>query len=147
MIQRIQTVFLIIALALMSMPFFIPFAIVITDEVSFTLLWNGYLTNNEFQQSLPLAILSVLIPVLIFITIFLYKKRPVQMRLCMFSMLLMIGLTGFVIWHVFSAAPNTGPESFGFSTVSPLMAAIFTWMAHRKILKDELLVKSLDRLR
>jgi hypothetical protein len=69
------------------------------------------------------------------------------MRFCIFGILLMLGLTGFVAWHVYKLMPDANIDSLHISAIAPLMAAIFTWMAHRKILKDELLVKSMDRLR
>ena len=84
MIQRIQTVYLLISGLLMASLFFLPFAQIETQTGElYNFMYRG-LTNADGETVIPtlaLAILLTVATVIPFITIFMYKKRVLQIRL------------------------------------------------------------------
>lgn len=79
-----------------------------------------------------------------FMTIFLYRHRILQIRLCILNSLIMIGFQGWVIWLFFSKESDS---AFSISAVFPIIAAILTFTAMRYIARDEAMVRSTSRLR
>ena len=80
-----------------------------------------------------------------------YKKRVLQMRMCVYNALLMIGfcaLFGFYIWQ-FSKSPEL-PDmkiNFRFWSAFPFVSLILNYLAIRNIGADEAMVRSIERLR
>jgi hypothetical protein len=153
MIQRIQTVYLIIASALMVFLLFMPIAefIRLADEVVFELTFRGLLSdvNEKINfNSFPLSILMVFCLTLLLVTIFLFKKRMLQIRLSVFNAVLLVGLQGLQFYYVKTAANAlNGTSSYTLFFVFPIVSAILVFLALRAIARDEALVRSLDRLR
>jgi hypothetical protein len=92
-----------------------------------------------------LASLTALIPA---ISLFLYRKRMLQMRFNIFNSILLVALQGFIIYYII---PYLGQETttfkFTIQSIFPVVSLILSILAIRNILKDELLIKSLNRLR
>ena len=93
--------------------------------------------------------LTIVISLLALLTIFLFKKRILQIRICVFNAILMLGFYGlfaFFYWdlgnqkEIFSLSLKI---AFSF----PLISLILDYLAIRNIGADEALVRSLDRLR
>lgn len=98
---------------------------------------------------LPLFVLGALTAVLTFMDIFLFSKRALQMRIMSFTLILILGwyiLYGFQIYSILSGTEGMSyhPE---IGAALPFAALVFNYLAFRGILKDEMLVRSLDRLR
>ncbi|HNS30361.1 MAG TPA: DUF4293 domain-containing protein [Tenuifilaceae bacterium] len=154
MIQRIQTVFLMIAFIILTFQFWFPFAEIVgtSEQHIFELGFSGLKNVNEGQkiafESLPLSILMLACTAIPFITIFLYRKRMIQIRLSIINIVLLLGLQG-VFYFYYSAALKalSGSGTMKIIFVFPLVAAILTFLALRAIARDEALVRSLDRLR
>jgi hypothetical protein len=92
-----------------------------------------------------LAVLSALLPLVV---IFLYKKRGLQMRLCVVEMILLVGLIVYLAMYLFRSGSDISDKLvFSITDLFPLLAIILTFMAFKRIMKDEMLVKSLDRIR
>ncbi len=153
MIQRKQTVFLLVSLILTSVLFFIPIAN-ICDNNSDIYIYNVFgirllSDNNELITSTyPILILIILTALLLLTSIFLYKKRLLQLRLCFLSIILSLGIYGlgfFYIYKLTSVFETT--IHYSFSVVIPLISIVFIYFAMRAIKKDELLIRSLDRIR
>lgn len=156
MIQRIQSLYLLIVTILMVVATLTPIATILVDgrEVVFS---PFSLTAGEEQlASLPvwlgiLLILSALVP---FITIFLYKRRQLQIRLCGVEAVLLLGdiLLGAAYLYVLcnDVFENTTWShltlSFG-GIVCPIVSIILVLLAGRAIFQDELLVRAADRIR
>jgi len=82
------------------------------------------------------------------ITIFLYKKRLIQIRLCIFNAFLLIVF--YLIYACFLFIGINGIKlsfDFSYGLAFPFIAFIFDLLAINAIHKDENLVKSLDRIR
>lgn len=154
MIQRIQTVYLLIAEILIGALFFVPFAEIAGKEgLIYRFDIKGiYLEGAQKAEmiygSMPLIILWVMSMILIVATIFLYKNRILQMRLSMINIFILLGLWGLIYYYVWSSAKLLmGIYSLKIFLVFPVIAAILIYLAFRAIRKDELLVRSIDRIR
>ena len=166
MIQRIQSLFLFLVIALGVTLFFLPVIQFSTPDDSaaqrmFELGAKG-LTEittdyNPSAESLPavelkgvwgLTLTTVLIPVLALVILLLYKKRLLQVRLSLFLVMLCIGYYGILFMYVWFGRHNVAADwDILFGACVPLLCLVLTMMAIRKILKDEALVRSADRLR
>ena len=153
MIQRIQTIFLLFATALIGFMLFSPIAKIVrkADEVLFELGFKGLTGIDDLSSSfnsLPMSILIAICLAICIITIFLYKKRMLQIRLCIGNIVLLIGLEGLMFYYVRAAQQALdGIASYTIVFIFPLVAAILVFLALRGIARDEALVKSLNRLR
>lgn len=153
MIQRIQTVYLLIVAALTVIMLFMPLAVLQLENDFYTLDASGLSTiATPTELVVPmwaLMALAAIITLVAFVAIFLYKKRLLQIRFCIFNSLLLIGfycLLGFYVWKIagqsdiFHFSPRI---ALGF----PLISLILNYLAIRNIGADEALVRSLERLR
>lgn len=153
MIQRIQTVFLLLALISMVMLFAFPYGNVLVPEsgvTEFNVYSIEYIKDGELKEYsvLPLTILVALICAISFITIILFKKRMLQIRLSFFNMVLQLGSVGLMFYFIYNANKVFGEEySVNVLIIIPLVAAIFTFLAIRNIGKDEALIRSINRIR
>ncbi|MDR3236383.1 MAG: DUF4293 domain-containing protein [Prevotellaceae bacterium] len=131
MIQRIQTLFLLVAAGLLTAMLFAPFANCA----------DHYIYYTTFRTMFALLVVSLAVTC---ITIFLYRRRVWQKRLCLVNGIVLLVLQGFVIYYMI--ATLWGAE-FSFTTSFPTVAVIFTWLAGCYIRLDEAKIKALDRLR
>ena len=152
MIQRIQTVYLLVATILMGSIFIYPFAELLgADSQLFIYSFNGLSIENEeglYMLTIPPIILLVITVLISFISIFLYKKRVIQMRLNSFNIILMIGYLGLNYYYIQNFSKQLdGIVSYEITAIFPFVAAILTYLAIRAIGKDEALIRSMDRIR
>ena len=100
--------------------------------------------RNFFLSLLPFIILFVL---MVAGAIFLFKKRMLQVRMIIFNALLLIGY--YIAYGVFAfiLAKEWGTFALGWSACLPAVALILDYLAFRAVMKDEMIVRSLDRLR
>lgn len=96
-----------------------------------------------------LFLLVAIIAVLALFTIFLYKKRMLQIRLCIFNAILMLGFYGFFAYLIYIMNRQLGDLTYSLQIALsfPLVSLILDYLAIRNIGADEVLVRSLDRLR
>lgn len=159
MIQRIQTLYLLLATVFTGLLLFVPLA---TSDVSGMHIdltaWGVYvteLTNNAVINEVVtfpwFGILLTVTTLLPFVTIFLYKKRKVQMLLCIIEIVLLIISAGMLIYLQRIDLPIAEMPQPKFVMLSQsgllLLSIVSVWIARRRIAKDEALVRSLDRIR
>jgi hypothetical protein len=150
MLQRIQSLFLLLAAAAMLVASVSPLATFIynSDEVLFEAMGiylNGTLTDSTWG----LFVIGAISSLLSMVTLFLYKNRMLQIRLSIFNMVIMVGFYlffGFVLYQVYPVE-NLQFRSVGIGVIMPVIAIILIILAIRKIGADEALVRSLNRLR
>lgn len=150
MLQRIQTVFLLIASACMLTASVTPLATFLHNGESIVFEALGMYKNGDIQTSTwGLFAVGAISSVLALITVFLYKSRMLQIRLSIFNIVIMIGFYLYFGFLAFRINPEAGLEfkSVGIGIIMPVIAIILTYLAIRKIGADEVLVRSLNRLR
>ena len=125
MIQRIQSLYLLITIISSVVLFFYAQD---TKETSFVVEYN----------------LLLITPVLSAVVLFLFKKRMLQVRLCAILLFFQLSLIGF---YGYSYALNTQLTLTYPVVLGSIVHLIFLWMARRSTLKDEALVRSVDRIR
>lgn len=93
-------------------------------------------------------VLLLLVVLSAFVAIFLFKRRMVQVRLSVFGGLLLIGyyIVAGVFVYIFKARYDAD-FTLNWTAAFPAVALILDYLAFRNIMKDELIVRSLDRLR
>ena len=152
MIQRIQTLYLLLVVILGIVLCFMPVLQLVTPEEAATLqIWElsafGF-HAVPLQGLWGLTVATVLIPLLALVDIFLYKRRILQARLNIFTVMLCLGYYGVLAIYVWLAKTALGVDWHLIPWASiPLISMILTLMATRAILKDEALVRAADRIR
>ena len=148
MLQRIQTVYLLIIVALTVATLFLPLAVLQQGDALFSFDASGLSTMiGEPELLYPawgLFALTAIIAIIALVTIFLYKKRILQIRLCVFNALLILGFYGF---YSLKGDMEGASVSVKIALSFPLVNLILDYLAIRNIGADEALVRSLDRLR
>lgn len=153
MIQRIQTLYLLIATALMAVTIFTPMAQFFdgTQEYTLTVFALKDAAGVTAQPTIYMGILLALAGVLPFIVIFLFKNRQLQIRLCAAEIVLLVGsLVVMGIYYYLSARLFDSVNGLGnlkLGVIMPLLSIVFVALATRAIFRDEVLVRSLDRIR
>ena len=155
MIQRVQTVYLLIVAGLFISLLFLPLAVIQSgsDLYSFDVTGLNTLAPQAelVAPTWSLMALAAIIALATFFIIFMYKKRVLQIRLCVFNTIIIIGfcaLFGFYLWQFGKSPDMPGMKiSMKVWAVFPLISIILNYLAIRKIGIDEALVRSLERLR
>jgi hypothetical protein len=137
MVQRIQTLYLIIALVINgALPFYFPLWTLSNDT-------EYYFMANELY-----TILFGLCTTLSLISILFYKKRQHQFVLNRLTIILNLILLGLFVYRSLSLSGETPAVSEkGIGMFLPIVAIVLLVLANKAIKKDEDLVKSVDRLR
>lgn len=160
MIQRIQTLYLLLVVALGITLCFVPVVQFVTPEGAevvrawqLTALGMTETTVTELPAIQlnglwGLLLASALIPVLALVDIFLYNKRLLQARLNIFTIMLCLGYYGVLAIYIYLAKLMIDVDVYvmGWACL-PLVCLVLTVIATRRILKDEAMVRAADRLR
>lgn len=136
MIQRIQTVYLLLATVAAIAFLFIPFGSV-TDKGNIILLKGNM--HPVFD-----VIVGVIITIAL-IAIFLFKNRKTQALVVLLNIILSIGFIGFESLGAYLHQKDNFHFSIGF--ILPFFILVFNFLAYKSIKHDDALVKSMDRLR
>ena len=153
MIQRIQTLYLLIVTALVAVMLFAPLAWFAGQAGEYGLYAFSLRSADGTlaQPTLYLGILLALAAALPLVTIFLYRRRLLQIRLCVVEMVLLAGAVGMEGVYYFLSGRFAGmafhTQGFRPAIALPLVALLFAFLAARAIFHDELLVRSADRIR
>jgi peptidoglycan/LPS O-acetylase OafA/YrhL len=140
MLQRIQTVYLAIALlATAVLPFVFPLYV------------DGTGANYYFAKNLAYVFLFGLSTVLTIMSIMTYKKRKRQFAMGRLNIILNLILLGLFVYQSLNLSGEADREKYvsekGIGMILPVISIVFLVLANRAIKKDEDLVKSVDRLR
>ena len=149
MIQRIQSVYLLVVTILMIVCMCSPVGSIIANTNEISEFGNLCITMPDGTKDYaPWALFTILLVVAIlsFVTIFLFKKRMLQIRLTIFSSVVLIGYYLALVAYIFMLAENTNFTP-SWTICLPFIALILNWLAIRGIGADEALVKAYDRLR
>lgn len=152
MLQRIQTVYLLLVVILMAALTFFPLAVFQSGDTLFKLDIFQLTNLSQSSETYPtwwMFILTEIIDIIAVVALFNYKKRILQIRLCIFNAIMLVcyyALFGFTVYMVKQAIPDA-TLSVKFALSFPLICLILDYLAIRNIGADEVLIRSLDRLR
>ena len=155
MIQRKQTLFLLLAIIAYAVCLFLPIASVEPKTMGAeVLVYNLGLVGDGgikiANTCLPLFIDIVVCAVLALVTIFKYKNRKVQMTGCSITMLFsLLWYIDYVLIYmgVIPIVEVEGAVEVKFAACLPFISIILVAMAKKGINDDEKLVKAADRIR
>ncbi|TNF39064.1 MAG: DUF4293 family protein [Bacteroidetes bacterium] len=151
MIQRIQTL-LLLAVALFS-------GLMLTGDIISLTAGNGTVFSMRFmgmgeqggeiiQRLWPMTVILAIVPLLALIALFLFRNRQLQMRLTMMVLLLSLGTIILGAFYILMFDRKIDVTIiWKIRVLFPAVSAILAWLAYRAILKDEIRVRSYDRLR
>ena len=122
MIQRIQTVYMLIAGVVAALPL---------------------LFGLDWLRTLLFAISAVVA----LYTIFKYKKRNIQQLLNWLNIVINFTLLGIFVYRMLNSPGESFISEKGVGVFAPVLSIVFLFMANKAIRRDEKLVKSADRLR
>ena len=134
MIQRIQTVYLLISTVLLSIGFFYG----VSD---FARLFKDATSSSVF-----FAVLILIAALMTVVSIFLYKKRMLQAKMVGFAQIfVLLGYLCVVV--VFCTHDFQSISLKDIDLLYPLLAAFFNLLARKAIYRDENMVRAADRIR
>ena len=129
MLQRIQSVFMFLAVLSTGFYAYLGYQMAIVPDC------KRYLVGG------------ILVSVLIFINMFLFSKRMLQVKLNYIAILLLMILLGLSIYqNGFLSGEKVFSEK-DIELLVPLISIVFLLIANKYIKRDERLVKSVDRIR
>lgn len=131
-IQRIQTLWLFIALVLMAIIGIQPIA---TDGA----------TEIFLSDAPVLLVVDILVCVMLIISIFTFKNLGLQKKITILSVVLMAALACGGGFYLFRTAPAATPELVG-GVVFLVLALVFALFAYRGMTHDQKLLRNSDRL-
>jgi len=143
MIQRIQSIYLLLATAISG-------GLIFVFNLWSTPKYTTFVIDLFKEDSLLLNGISLLFLLSAFSTcvaIFLYKRRQLQFVLGRISILINLLLLGLLIYVSLTLPGEMKISEKGIGMFLPIIAIVFVVFANKAIQKDEDLVKSVDRLR
>lgn len=156
MIQRKQSVYLLLVAVLMSWMLIRPYAEITLISGRMLIFHSPVIRNystphdyDYFRYTIPLVFLVFLTGVLNFVNIFLFSRRILQIRLCVISAVLLVVVLLTMLYYYFNVLNSVEHtlHIFRVAAIFPIIAIIFNFLAYRAIHQDEMLVKSYDRIR
>lgn len=157
MIQRIQTIYLLIAVVLSVICMFMPLGEFVVDGLPvareynlWLLVVDGASTHHFTFATSPMFAVLLVSSALGCYAVFAFRNRLAQARLCMFGALLIVGW--YILYAVYSRIlGGTDGQIAEFSpswaAVLPALSLVFLLLARRAIMADERLVRAADRIR
>jgi hypothetical protein len=167
MIQRIQTVYLLVVCILSFVLFFTPVSVyknaakidsntaVSQKIIKYNLKGLSDISGEAeilLNRLIAIPVINLLVLILALTAIFLFKKRSLQMKICKLLIVLNCVLLGlfilFVEREISALTSNTSwSATYLIGTYLPIAGLFFLYLANSSIKKDDNLVRSADRLR
>ena len=152
MIQRKQTFYLLIAAVLNIICLCLPIGRFVPETMGMpSEMFNLWIANGDggrdFSVWALFAILLVSCPIALF-AIFLYRNRRLQARMCLFNMVLLLGW--LIVYSIFAFTKGGELHSEFVPEIAaclPFVSIVMHFLAHKGIIADERLVRSMDRIR
>lgn len=172
MIQRIQTLYLFVVVVLFATMVATPLLdfkinnvkldvenkeqakpdVKVTKDVKvYQMTYKGIVDKESGDMLISTSLVTmyeIVVAVIALITIFLFKNRGSQIKLTIFNMVLQVGFYVVIAIYMYTAYKYAETDfDFHLPIVFPLISLILSYLAFRAIVKDDLLVKSLGRVR
>ena len=154
MLQRIQTIYILLFSILLFIASFLPFAIVTFGDDFYSLYpatgWE-ISSGETYSDSKPFYYVGYLVAVSFSVLMLVnYKNRKKQLRygkICYLIVLLSLVYMFNVVSQMTTELEAVNAPQYSYSMYLLVASLPFMFLANRAIKKDEKLVKSLDRLR
>jgi hypothetical protein len=143
MIQRVQTVYLLMASIISGVLIFV-FNLWKSIEKSIFAL-DLFKSESNVLKLIP--ILFLVSAILAFVAIFIFKNRKLQFVIGRLTILINLILLGLLIYVSLTLPGEASVSEKGIGMFIPILAILLLVLANKAIKKDEDLVKSADRLR
>lgn len=151
MIQRIQTLYLILAGICLFIASFADYVIMTVDETAYVFSAAGFMVNEQDLSRFPYFFVVPFTATLSFLAIGFFKFRRVQLTICRINYLLVLTLIVLMFTNAINFAEAVGATTeqvaYKAGFFMPVPALVFLILAQRGMKKDEALIKSIDRLR
>ncbi|MUH34861.1 DUF4293 family protein [Zobellia amurskyensis] len=136
MIQRIQTIYLLIVILIAGI---LPFWVNLWSDAEGNEIFakNDVFISGAFYVSALLALIAIV----------LFKNRKNQFVVNRLNMILNLFLLGFFVYRSLNLSGEISVSEKGIGMLIPIISIVFLVLANKAIKKDEDLVKSVDRLR
>lgn len=154
--QRKQTLFLLITILINFSLFFLELATISSGDASKAFSMYGVEALQEGSAPYATLFLAIILSIsmtLSFMSIVLFKKRHVQIKLSQFNLLVQMGFI-IALFYMSEAAMEAvqieGLEltiNYELGTYLTVLPLLFIFLAIRFIKKDEALVRAADRIR
>ena len=136
MIQRIQTLYLLIAFGISAGLIFV-FDLYTDINQGLVFAKDNYLYLGLFLASALLSLISI----------FSFKTRKSQFMMGRLNIILNFILLGIFVYQSLNISGETNVSEKGIGILLPIFSIVCLVLANKAIKKDEDLVKSVDRLR
>ncbi len=150
MIQRIQSVYLLLVAILLVVALCIPVGSYLCPngyEAGFTNL-GVRMEDGSLLSSWGMFAILLLSAIVAFGTIFLFRNRILQIRMTIFNSLLLVGYyLAFVAFLFVFRSRLDASFHLSWGLCLPFVSLVLNYLAIRAIGKDEVLVRAADRLR
>jgi uncharacterized membrane protein YsdA (DUF1294 family) len=145
MIQRIQTVFLLLAFVAIILLFHFPFAVSDVENA-------GFFSDSKYNvyDNVFLIVLVAIGSLLALAAIFLFKNRALQLRfsyLMIVQSILLVIVAAVLFYNEAKSVEMEGNVSDSVGLYLPIITIVLAILAGRYIARDEKTVRSMDRLR
>jgi len=151
MIQRIQSIWLLLATIVLILMLFLPIATNVGGKESVVYIKGMQQSFSGdgllVKTNIPMLLTGIVITLICFVNIFNFKRRSLQKKIIVFTI---VAIIGFAFWcSIYLKQLPTGIEgaSFGAGAYMPALAILFLVLAIFGINKDERLIRSAERLR
>lgn len=139
MLQRIQTIYLILAAITTGV---LPFVFPLWQQQTGTVINDFY-----FMMEISYLVLFGLSTTLSVVSIISFKKRQNQFVMGRLNIILNLILLGLFVYRLLTLSGEASVSEKGIGMFLPIVTIVFLVLANKAIKKDEDLVKSADRLR
>lgn len=155
MIQRIQSLYLLVSSLILFVVFYLPLGYVNSEvPAKFSICGLFDSGNGELiRANLELASVLFITIALQFVTIFLFKKRRIQALLAQICLILilLVAVASLMFGDLFSLDQLLNGSdlriNYNWNIILIAISWVLTFLALRAIRKDEALVQSTERMR
>lgn len=157
MIQRIQSVYLLLAAIAMGLTAYFPLADAIGSNDSLVLYTYKIVSlvpdsspDLPVYFMWPMEVISVLVLIISLVTIFFYKNRMRQLGIIRIAIILLIIMIALFFFYYSPELEHISEGILGYKVPGaylPIASFLFFILAYRGIIADEKLIRSADRLR
>ncbi|MDQ7949935.1 MAG: DUF4293 domain-containing protein [Pedobacter sp.] len=152
MIQRIQTIWLLLAAMTISLLFFLPMVTATSGTTGHEIYATGLYQkigsqSTQVESNMPLTVMTIAVALMVLINIFNFRKREAQKKIIIASIVFIIALSFWCSRFAQKIPEGLENADYKAGMFLPVVAIFFCILALRGIRNDEKLLRSADRLR